>query len=297
MEQAWLDFFEYIPFTIYDWVLVFAIAFLMLELLNDVLTGRASGERLLETLSSCVTQIPYYLAETFIFGSAVILFFEIHAIIPWKMPVDGFTAILVLFLADFTYYVEHYAVHRIRLFWLAHSVHHSSGMMNTATAFRFSMFDPVLSAVFHLPLVLLGFHPILIFAGEILVQAYQFWLHNEMIGKLGPLEWVFNTPSHHRVHHGSNKKYIDRNFGGILIIFDRLFRTFQKEEELPTYGLTTPMTSKNPITVQFHEFPGLFRDLGRANSAGEFAGYLFRPPGWTPETQESTPARHGRTNP
>lgn len=297
MEQLWLDYFEFIPFSIYDWVLVFALAFLLLELTNDVLTGRANGERLLETLSSCLTQIPYYLAETFIFGGAVVLFFEIHAIIPWQIPVNGMTAILVLFLADFTYYVEHYAAHRIRLLWLAHSVHHSSGMMNTATAFRFSMFDPVMSAMFHLPLVLLGFHPILIFAGEVLVQAYQFWLHNEMIGKLGPAEWVLNTPSHHRVHHGSDKKYIDKNFGGILIIWDRLFQTFQKEEEIPTYGLTTPMTSKNPITVQFHEFPGLFRDLKGAQSAGEFAGYLLRPPGWMPASAADAPALNNPHHP
>ncbi|WP_370279517.1 sterol desaturase family protein [Pontibacterium sp.] len=110
-----------------------------------------------------------------------------------------------------------------------------------------------------------------------------------MIGKLGPLEWIFNTPSHHRVHHGSDKKYIDKNFGGILIIWDRIFGTFQKEEELPNYGLTTPMTSKNPITVQFYEFPRLYKDLLKARSMSEFAGYLFKPPGWQPKNRSTAP--------
>lgn len=103
-----------------------------------------------------------------------------------------------------------------------------------------------------------------------------------MIGKLGPLEWLFNTPSHHRVHHVSDSKYLDKNFGGILIVWDRLFGTFQKEEEIPKYGLTEPMTSKNPIVVQFSEFPRLFKDLGKARCISDVAGYLFRRPGWKP---------------
>jgi len=283
-ESLWLEYIEFMSFSIYDWVLVFAFLFLGLELLNEVFTRRFSGERFLETLSSMLTQVPYYFTEFVIFGGAVYLYFALYEFIPWKQPVNGYTALLVLMLADLTYYIEHYAIHRIRLFWLAHSVHHSSGVYNTATAFRFSLFDPMVSVLFHLPLVLMGFNPILIFAAEVLVQAYQFWIHNEMIGKLGPLEWIFNTPSHHRVHHGSDKKYIDKNFGGILIIWDRIFGTFQKEEELPNYGLTTPMTSKNPITVQFYEFPRLYKDLMKAKSVSEFAGYLFKPPGWQPKS-------------
>lgn len=285
-NDEFLQYIEFISFNIYDWVLVFALAFLALELLNDAVTKRFSGERMLETLSSCLTQIPYYLSEVFIFGAAVYGFFMIHELVPWKIPVNMHTAALVLLLADLTYYIEHYCIHKVRLFWLAHSVHHSSSMMNTATAFRFSLFDPVVSVLFHLPLVLMGFNPVLIFAAEILVQAYQFWLHNEMVGKLGPLEWLFNTPSHHRVHHGSDEKYIDKNFGGILIIWDRLFGTFQKEEEIPKYGLTTPMTSKNPITVQFYEFPRLYRDLKQAQNMREFFGYLLKGPGWKPDSRE-----------
>jgi sterol desaturase/sphingolipid hydroxylase (fatty acid hydroxylase superfamily) len=278
-----LDYIEFMSFNIYDWTLVFAFLFLALELLNEAVTKRFTGARILETFSSMLTQVPYYFTEAVVFGGGVYLYFTIYEFIPWKVPVNGYSAMLVLFLADFTYYVEHYALHRIRALWLAHSVHHSSGVYNTATAFRFSMFDPLVSVVFHLPLLLMGFNPILIFAAEITVQAYQFWIHNEMVGKLGPLESIFNTPSHHRVHHGSNRKYLDKNFGGILIIWDKIFGTFQKEEELPTYGLTTPMTSKNPITVQFFEFGNLYKDLMKAESFSECIGYFVKPPGWRPQ--------------
>lgn len=282
-EASLLEYIEFASFNIYDWVLVFAGIFLSLEILNDLFSKRFSGDRLLETLSSLLTQVPYYFAEFMIFGGAVYLYFTIYELIPWKIPVNEYSALLVLILADLTYYIEHYAIHRIRLFWLAHSVHHSSPVYNTATAFRFSLFDPMVSVLFHLPLVLMGFNPILIFAAEVLVQAYQFWIHNEMVGKLGPLEWIFNTPSHHRVHHGSDRKYLDKNFGGILIIWDRIFGTFQKEEELPTYGLTQPIETKNPLKVQFFEFIQLYKELKTAGSFSNIIKYLIKPPGWKPK--------------
>jgi sterol desaturase/sphingolipid hydroxylase (fatty acid hydroxylase superfamily) len=282
-EQYWLDFIEYTAFSIYDWVLVFAVVFISLELTNEVLTQRFNGRRFMETLSSIFTQVPFYFSEILVFSGAIYLYFTIHAYIPWKIPVNGYSIVLVCVLADFTYYAEHYVLHRVRLFWLAHSVHHSSQVFNTATAFRFSLFDPVVSVVFHLPLVLMGFNPIIIFAAEVMVQAYQFWIHNEMIGKLGPVEYVLNTPSHHRVHHGSDRKYLDKNFGGVLIIWDRLFGTFQEEESLPKYGLTEPMHSKNPLIVQFHEFKRLFSDIAATKNFADICGFLLNPPGWKPK--------------
>lgn len=284
-EQYWLDFIEYTAFSIYDWVLVFAVVFISLELTNEVLTQRFNGRRLMETLSSIFTQVPFYFSEILVFSGAIYLYFTIHFYIPWKIPVNGYSIVLVCILADFTYYAEHYVLHRVRLFWVAHSVHHSSQVFNTATAFRFSLFDPLVSVIFHLPLVLMGFNPIIIFAAEIMVQAYQFWIHNEMIGKLGPLEYVLNTPSHHRVHHGSDRQYLDKNFGGILIIWDRLFGTFKEETVLPVYGLTEPMRSKNPFRVQFHEFLCLFSDLSNAKSFSAVCGYFLNPPGWKPKNK------------
>ena len=274
--------FEALSLTAYDWTLVFALLFLTVEHADDLFAKRLNRQRLGETFSSLATQIPFYVSEGAVFGGVVLVYFHIHALIPWKLPETVTVACLAVFLADFVYYVEHYCMHRIRLLWVAHSVHHSSPVLNTATAFRFSLFDPLASGMFHLPLVLLGINPVFIFMGEILVQVYQFWIHNEMIGRLGPLEWVLNTPSHHRVHHGSDAKYLDRNYGGISIVWDRLFGTFQREEELPTYGLTTPINTINPLGVQFYELIHLWRDVRTAGKAGEFWGYVFRAPGWKP---------------
>ena len=278
--QSFTENLESMSIDVYDWTLVFAGIFLFLEILDEIAKNRFNGARLLETLSSVFTQVPYYFMEVFVFSAAVYIYFSIYELIPWHMPLNTASFLLVLVVADFTYYIEHFCLHKVRLFWAAHSVHHSSTVMNTATAFRFSLFDPLISAVFHLPLLLLGFHPIFIFAAEILIQAYQFWIHNEMIGKLGPIEWIFNTPSHHRVHHGADAEYIDKNYGGILILWDRLFGTFAEESKLPKYGLTTPINTNNPIKVQFFEFIKVYQDLSRAKNLREIFGFLFRSPGW-----------------
>ena len=276
------EFLEQMSIEVYDWTIVFALLFLTIELLDEGISRRLSGERFLETLSSLFTQVPYYFSEVIVFSAAVYSYFTIYEYIPWKMPENTATFLLVLVMADLTYYIEHVCLHKIRLLWLAHSVHHSSSVFNTATAFRFSVFDPIASAVFHLPLLLMGFNPIYIFAAEILIQAYQFWIHNEMIGKLGPLEWIFNTPSHHRVHHGTDQGYLDKNFAGIFIIWDRMFGTFAEEKQLPTYGILPVMNSKNPLKVQFAEFQRLSVDLRKSESVSDVAGYLFCPPGWQP---------------
>ena len=141
--------------------------------------------------------------------------------------------------------------------------------------------------VAHLPLALMGFAPEAIILGVISVLAYQTWLHTELIGKLGPLEWVLNTPSHHRVHHGSDDKYLDRNYGGISIIWDRLFGTFQVEEETPRYGLKRDFDSRNPFLVWFSGWPDLIRDVWKAKSFSDAMGYLFRGPGWEPKEPQS----------
>ena len=234
-----------------------------------------------ETASSVATQIPFYFSEVLVFTASVFAYYTISwYVTPFHLPVDWWTVILAIVVADFVYYWEHRNSHEIRLLWCAHAVHHSSPIFNTATAFRFSIFDPVIAAVFHIPMVLMGFDPILVFFGEVVVLAYQGWIHTESIGKLGPLEWVLNTPSHHRVHHSSDKKYLDKNYGGILIIWDRMFGTFAVEEERPTYGLVKQIKTQNPLKVWFGELGGLARDLSRARSVGEAWRLLTRPPGW-----------------
>ena len=157
--------------------------------------------------------------------------------------------------------------------------------MNVFVAFRFGPFEGVVSGLIHLPLVLLGFPPELVFFGILAVLAYQGWIHTESIGRLGVLDQFFNTPSNHRVHHGCDEKYLDRNYGGILIVWDRLFATYQPEEEHPRYGLKRDFDSVNPVQVWISEWPGLFRDLRAAGSWRQVLSILFAHPDWITRQQ------------
>lgn len=258
-------------------------ALLVIEILKSLLSGSLKGRGLLDMVASASTQIPYLLVEIFMMSFvylAMVLVAE--NLVIWQMPITLWTIGLALLVCDFTYYWEHRVAHEVRLLWTQHAVHHSSREMNILVSVRFGPLESFASALFHFPLIFLGFPPALVFFGIIVVLAYQTWLHTELIGKLGPLEGVLNTPANHRVHHGCDEKYIDKNYGGILIIWDRLFGTFQREEETPRYGLKRDFDSVNPITVWLSEWPGLFRDLKSARTFGAAWMFLFGPPGWRP---------------
>ena len=199
-------------------------------------------------------------------------------------PGTGVAAWVALFFAeDFCYYVFHRVHHEVRFFWAAHVNHHSSRHYNLSTALRQSWTTPLTGPIFWAPLALLGFHPIMILTQQAISLVYQFWLHTETIGRLGPLERVFNTPSHHRVHHGRNVEYLDRNYGGILIVWDRLFGSFEPERARVDYGLTRQLGSFAPLRVGFHEWIDMFRDVLRARSLRERLGRVLCPPGWSPD--------------
>jgi sterol desaturase/sphingolipid hydroxylase (fatty acid hydroxylase superfamily) len=138
------------------------------------------------------------------------------------------------------------------------------------------------------PLALLGFPPAMILTQQAVSLIYQFWLHSELVPKLGPFEWIFNTPSHHRVHHGRNLEYLDRNYGGILIVWDRLFGSFEPERAAVDYGLTKNIDSYQPLVVGFHEWAAMLRDVARARSWSESFSHLLRPPGWSPDGRTLT---------
>ncbi|NRB03181.1 MAG: sterol desaturase family protein [Rhodobacteraceae bacterium] len=259
-------------------------AILLIELAEAFFKGDHKGRTILEMIVSASTQIPYLFVEVIILTSFYGLYYLLSvALVPWNIPITWWSIIAVLIAADFIYYWEHRIAHEVRLLWTQHAVHHSSRDYNIVTGVRFGPLEGVWSLLAHLPLILLGFPPELVFFGVIVVLAYQTWLHTELIGKLGPLEWVLNTPSHHRVHHGSDDKYLDKNYGGISIIWDRLFGTFQVEEETPRYGLKRDFNSKNPVRVWFSEIPGLVRDMAGAKSWGDMWRYLVKHPGWTPD--------------
>ncbi len=172
---------------------------------------------------------------------------------------------LTLFIGqEFCYYWYHRSAHHIRWFWATHAVHHSAAELTWANALRLGLTGPLTgTALFFLPLTWLGFSPRQVLACLSLNLAYQFWLHADWIPKLGPIEWVFNTPSHHRAHHGCQPRYLDCNFGGVLIVFDRLFGSFVEESahEPPRYGLVEPLSSYNPLKIALHEWLRLGRDL------------------------------------
>jgi sterol desaturase/sphingolipid hydroxylase (fatty acid hydroxylase superfamily) len=190
---------------------------------------------------------------------------------------------LVIVGDDFCYYWFHRFGHRVRIGWAGHVNHHSSTFYNYTTALRQSWTSPFFKVWFYLPLVLVGFHPLMVITSQAISLLYQFWIHTEVIKKLpAPFEWLFNTPSHHRVHHGANDEYVDRNYGGILIIWDRLFGTFQPEGEIPHYGLRKEFHSRNPFWIAFHEWVSLWRDIRRARGWRVRFQLMFRPPGWSP---------------
>jgi sterol desaturase/sphingolipid hydroxylase (fatty acid hydroxylase superfamily) len=200
------------------------------------------------------------------------------------IPLTGLWAFALLFVGqEFCYYWYHRASHRVRFMWCTHAVHHSPNQLTLAAAYRLGWTAFFSGAIyFFLPLIVLGFSPSVVLACLFANLLYQFWLHATWIPKLGPLEYIFNTPSAHRVHHAANLDYLDANYGGVLIIFDRLFGTYRAEraEQPCRYGWVQPMTSHNPIKVELHQWLALFKDLGDAKSVREFFGLIFKPPGW-----------------
>jgi sterol desaturase/sphingolipid hydroxylase (fatty acid hydroxylase superfamily) len=192
--------------------------------------------------------------------------------------------VFLLFIGqEFCYYWYHRASHRICFFWATHAVHHSPNQLTLSSAYRLGLTGKLTgSAVFFTPLVWLGVRPEIVLATLSFNLLYQFWLHNTWMPKLGWLEWVFNTPSAHRVHHASNIDYLDANFGGVLVIFDRLFGTYVEEhaEEPCRYGLTTPTRSRNPLVVEFEHWASLARDIASAGSVSTAIRYVILPPGW-----------------
>jgi sterol desaturase/sphingolipid hydroxylase (fatty acid hydroxylase superfamily) len=221
-------------------------------------------------------------------GAAIALFF---AAWEWRLfdLGTGLTAWVLLFFAeDFCYYWFHRLHHEVRFLWAAHVNHHSSRRFNLSTALRQSWTTPITGPLFWAPLALLGFHPLMILTQQAVSLIYQFWIHTELIGRLGPLELVLNTPSHHRVHHGSNVEYLDRNYGGILIVWDRLFGSFEPERAPVDYGLTKNIQTFDPFQIAFHEWQAMLRDAAGARSWRTRLRHLLEPPGWSPDGSSLT---------
>lgn len=206
--------------------------------------------------------------------------------IDWTSSV---TLILAAYVTiDFLFYWYHRAIHEVRFGWAAHVNHHSSQYFNVGTALRASFVEAWLEPLLFIPAVFIGIDPVMAIAFLSINHLYQYWLHTRHIGKLGPIEWVMNTPSHHRVHHGSNLRYCDKNYAGTFIVWDRLFGTFEKEVEEPVFGIRYQLETRNPAKAIFHEWIAIARDLRKARSLREAMGYLFAAPGWAPDGKGET---------
>jgi sterol desaturase/sphingolipid hydroxylase (fatty acid hydroxylase superfamily) len=234
-------------------------------------------------LSAVVELAPKILAFT--------AFLALHEISPLRDIVgrQWWAWMALFFLDDFTYYWFHRANHEVRLLWAGHVPHHSSVRLNFGTALRQGVGERLHKFVFWLWLPLLGFDALMIFTMISINLIYQFWVHTELVRRLpAPVEWVFNTPSHHRVHHASNLPYLDCNHAGVLVIWDRLFGTFalERQAEPPVYGLTHNIDSQNPLSVATHEYGAIWRDCRRATRWRDRLRYLFLAPGWSHDGED-----------
>lgn len=273
-----------------DWFFVASIAFLLFELTLYAIKKQFTRNLLGDTVANFITLL-LFLGVTF---AIAVIYLDIFYYVydEWRLftqEITPFSLIITVVLADFAYYWEHRFAHRIGIAWATHTVHHSSPHFNISVAYRFGPLDSILPLFFHLPLVLLGFNPLVVLFAEAFVQFYQTALHTEVIKKLPrPIEAVFNTPSHHRVHHGSNKEYIDKNYAGILIIWDKLFGTFAAEKAKVIYGVKPPVDSINPIKIFFSGLQDLGRKIYSAPTVGIALAYLIKPPEWKPDQQHNT---------
>ncbi|PKH51067.1 C-5 sterol desaturase [Tenacibaculum sp. Bg11-29] len=200
----------------------------------------------------------------------------------FTIPFIWWSWILLLFADDFVYYWNHRIAHESRLFWASHVVHHSSTKYNLSTALRQTWSGSFYTFIFWAPLALLGFHPLMILMQMSVSLLYQYWIHTELIQKMPKwFEAIFNTPSHHRVHHATNPQYLDRNHAGIFIIWDKLLGTFEPEIEKPVYGLVSNINTYNPIKIAFIEWYNMLKDVSTSKaSIGKKFLYFLKPPGW-----------------
>src|SRR6266481_3581026 len=258
------------------------IALLVLEAVLDAFMRR-DLYRFKDTAASLTMGTGSVLLGLLSKSMVFVIFSKVHQFAIFKIGYQWWAWALLFFADDFSYYWFHRISHECRLFWASHVVHHSSQRYNLGTALRQTWTGNFMTWVFWLWLPLVGFAPVMVLTMQAVSLLYQFWIHTELVRCMGPLEAVLNTPSHHRVHHGSNQIYLDRNHAGVLIIWDRIFGTFEPEGEKVVYGLTKNINSYNPFRIAFHEWIDIANDLRRATGWNQKLRCIIGPPGFQPE--------------
>lgn len=278
------------------WFLLFSIPFYTLLIGAEIIMSNWRGLKYY-TLKDSIQNVYLTLINAGLDGILRLLFYV--SVLMWSYEQHFFQIsnpilywVLLFLLEDIAFYIEHRVDHYCRLFWAVHVTHHSSEEFNLTTGFRSSVFQPVYRFIYFIPIALMGFHPFDIVFMYSITQTYGILVHTKHIKKMPRwFEAVFVSPSHHRVHHASNTIYLDKNMGMCLIIWDRLFGTFQ--EELPNepvkYGLTKPVEANhNPINVIFHEWKNLGKDISKKTSFANKLRYIFMPPGWSHDGSTKT---------
>jgi sterol desaturase/sphingolipid hydroxylase (fatty acid hydroxylase superfamily) len=282
-------------------VLYYAIPFFVLLLIAEAASFRhvhddedLIGYELRDTRTSLAMGMGNVVINVGWKAVVVVVYAALYELTPLRLdPHDWWVWVLLFFADDVSYYWFHRISHESRVFWASHVVHHSSQHYNLSTALR-QTWVPMTYLPFWLWMPLVGFPVWMVLLAQSWSLIYQFWIHTERVRRLPrPLEWVLNTPSHHRVHHGSNDVYLDKNYGGILIVWDRLFGTFTNEAERVRYGLTKNVRSYNPVRVAFHEYIAMWHDLRAARGVRQRVGVLFRGPGWRPDAPEMSEVTTG----
>ncbi len=278
-----ISLFEASPFMTYiAYFFIFNMAIIILEIIIDLIT--AKKRRWKDSLANfSIFLINQILEKTIVGTLGIIVLMPFHYFTPFSIPESWWSWVCAIIAADFTYYWMHRIEHEHRILWANHSVHHSSKDYNLTISLRLSIVEPLIEWVFLVPMVLIGFSPFQAIVGLIFVAQFQTWIHTERITKLGWLDLVFNTPSVHRVHHGSNRKYLDKNYGGITMIWDHIFGTYQREEEKVIYGLTKPINTNNPLKINFIEYKNIWQDVKKCRTLKDKLRIIFGNLVWKPK--------------
>ncbi|MCF6348515.1 MAG: sterol desaturase family protein [Flavobacteriaceae bacterium] len=260
---------------------IFNISIITIEIIVDIIAKKQ--RRWKDTIANIAIYFLGKITDNLLLGSlGIIALLPIYYLIPYEIPMNWWTWVLGILAADFTYYWMHRIEHEHRILWASHSVHHSSEDYNLTVSFRLSIIEGIFEWMFLIPMILIGFNPFQAIVSLIFVAQFQTWIHTEKIQKLGWLDEVFNTPSVHRVHHGSNNKYLDKNYGGLLMIWDKIFGTFQREEEKVIYGLTQNIKTNNPITINFIEYKNIWNEVKQCRTLKHKLKIIFGNLIWKP---------------
>jgi sterol desaturase/sphingolipid hydroxylase (fatty acid hydroxylase superfamily) len=264
-------------------IIIYAIPGFLILLIAEAIAGAILRRDLYEikdTAASLTMGIGNVIIGLFSKAMVFALFTFLHKFAIFNIGFAWWAWVLGFFGDEISYYCFHRTSHECRLWWASHIVHHSSQRYNLGTALRQTWTGSLYSFVFWMWLPIVGFQPVMILTLQAISLLYQFWIHTELVKDMGPLEWVLNTPSHHRVHHASNRQYLDKNHGGTLIVWDRLFGSFTKEEQACVYGLTKNIQTYNPVRIAFHEWADILHDIVSARTWRDRRSVVLGRPGW-----------------